>query len=496
MPQRVDFRTLVGSLNYDSDYFTRGLTPDTQRFGVETGFHVYGELHLTLNLTAATDTSDAGKLLRVLQEYTSIAEACAPLAGAELLEVQGERIHLLIPAPAVTRDSVNLLLRFSVAFANTVYTRIQRIAGADFRGFKMAADHGTAVLVLSGTQANASIVSLGSCANAPAKQLRSAESGTLRLRTEHYRAFTQTGEWREWMNIPVRAAKGVTVPVAAEDLMENFSSASEAELKDKFINPPAVRFANRDYFQEALKRDISEALKTQGFGFRADLDGFSKQVAAAKTDAEILSLVSRFMQILSYPDHFASQLNHPIIKLPWAGDCANLIIFPNGHKYEDSREFLPVRAAGEWHTQMSGHDSSKTAWAKHINGAQWAVGVAGGDDKECSNGFILVAPLKGRKRNFLVAAGWGVGRSLDAQECDGVQGGDTVVHEIDHRDLASSHKVTFARLKGSSLFWVSHGLTNDKVRSSGAASLAANPSAQVSGTTRPVPAPKPWSRYA
>jgi hypothetical protein len=495
MPQKVDFRTLVGSLNYDSEYFSKGFTPDTQRFAVETGFHVYGELHLTLKLTAASDTEDAAKLLRILQEYTSIAEACAPLAGAELLEVQGERIHLLIPAAAVTRESVNALLRFSVAFTNTVYTRIHRLAGDDFRGFKMAADHGKAVLVASGSQANASVVSLGSCANAPAKQLRATDAGTIRLRTEHYKAFEQTGEWREWTNVPVKAAKGVTVPVVADDLVQNFSAASETELKDKFLDPVAVKFATREYLQEALKRDLAEPLKMQGFGFRADLDGFSKQVAAAKTDADILNLVARFIQIMNYPDYFGARLKHPIIKLPWAGDCANLIVLPNGHNYEDSREFLPVRAASEWHTQMSGHDDSRVAWTKHINGAQWSVGVAGGDDEQCSNGFVLVASLKGRRRNFLVAAGWGVGRSLDAQEADGVQGGDTVVHDVDHQALASSHKAAFDRLKGSSLFWVSHGLTNDKVRSSGAASLATNATIQVSGVTQSIPAPRPWSYY-
>src|ERR1017187_4204614 len=104
MPQQVNFRTLVDAVNRNSVFWSAAPTLATQPFAVETGFHVYGELNLTLKLTAATDTKDAARLLRVLTEYVAIAETCAALVGAELLEVQGERIHLLLPFPQVTRD--------------------------------------------------------------------------------------------------------------------------------------------------------------------------------------------------------------------------------------------------------------------------------------------------------------------------------------------------------------------------------------------------------
>jgi hypothetical protein len=448
-----------------------------------------------LRLTAATDTKDAAKLLRILQEYVTIAETCAALVGAELLEVQGERIHLLFPSPHVTKDAVQALLRFCVAFTNTVYTRIHKLAGDGFLGFKMSADHGKVVLLISGTQASASIISLGVCANAPAKQLRSADAGTLRMRSEHYKMLKPSDEWREWANVVVKTDKGVVMPVAAEDLMENFSSASETQLKNAFADEPSVKFGNREYLQEALKTQISESFKAQGFGFRADLDGFSKQVSAAKTDAEILELVTRFTKILAYPDYFATRLGKPVIKLPWAGDCANLVVLPNGENYGDAREYLPVRAASEWHTQMSGHDSSRTAWATYLKESKWSVGVAGGDDDQCSNGYVLVAPLKGKRRDFLVAAGWGIGRSLDAQEQDGVQGGDTVLHEIDYAALASTHQTDFSKLKANNTFWVSNGLTNDKIRKAGASVLAPKSVVSVAGITPAIPAPRPWSKY-
>jgi len=118
MPQRVNFRALLESASRDSDHWIKSASIETKPFAVETGFHIYGELNLTLKLTAATDTKDAAKLLRVLQEYVAIAETCAAIVDAELLEIQGERIHLLFPAPHVTKASVDALLQFCVAFVN------------------------------------------------------------------------------------------------------------------------------------------------------------------------------------------------------------------------------------------------------------------------------------------------------------------------------------------------------------------------------------------
>jgi hypothetical protein len=393
----------------------------------------------------------------------------------------------------VSQESVKALLRFSMAFTKTVYQRIGKLAGDDFLGFKMAADHGVAIIISTGSQSNSSLVSLSPAANAPAKQLRFAEAGTLRIRTTHYKTFSQAGGSSDWINILVKTGPSVPV-VAAEDLMEQFASATEKELQDRTTQGFSVKFANREHLSEALKSTIGEPLKIQGFGFRADLDGFSKQVEAAfaKGGSEITKLVTRFCYMMQYLDSFQQRLGHAI-KLPWAGDCANLVILPNGYGYEDSREFLPVRVASEWHSQMSGQDISKVSWSTHANGAQWSIGVAGGDDDECSNGYILVAPLKGRRRDFLVATGWGVGRSLDAQEADGVLGGDTILHEIDHKALASTHKVDFSRLNGSSIFWVSNGLTKEKVRSSGASTLAPKTSITVPGIKSvTVPPPKPW----
>src|SRR5437899_9953594 len=118
MATKVQLNSLLESVG-------RGLDPSTKtgRFGTNpftdvVGYHVYGELNLKLKLTAAEETADAEKLIKILQEYTAIGEACADESQATLLEVHGERIHFLLPRPVVDANSVVEVLRFSTAFMN------------------------------------------------------------------------------------------------------------------------------------------------------------------------------------------------------------------------------------------------------------------------------------------------------------------------------------------------------------------------------------------
>lgn len=492
MPNSVNIQKLV-------ELIGRGVSPAfrTEQLGLGpfadvTGYHVYGELNLTLNLTAATDTSDAQRLLKVLQEYTLIAEACAAEASAVLLEVQGERIHLLIPAASVDANSVADVLRFAVAFTREVYDRISKSAGADFRGFKMAVDHGRAIMVASGGQANGSIVSLGPCANAPAKQLkRHGTAAHLRMRSKHYAHCLPPPSASEWIDVPVLNPIAAVAALASAELGARFSARSKSYIEESLQSTPSVLFANADYLNSFQGGYVGQAIKVQGFAIRADLDGFSKQVEAAfnSGNAAIANLVQRFLNIMQYPAQFRARIGKTI-DLPWAGDCANLIVLPNGVSYADAREYLPVKAASEWHAQRAGVDSTNRKWSEQVGLAKWAVGVAGGDDKEGSDGYILVAPLAGRSRDFLVAAGWGVGRSLDAQESDGVAGDDTVIHQIDYAVLDTPHRSSFKKL--DSIFWISHGLTVASLRSGGAASLASQAPIFVPNIVKPVPVARPW----
>jgi len=491
MATKVELKTLLESVE-------RGITPiirasrfETEPFTDTTAFHIYGELNLTLRLTAASDAQDAQRLLRILQEYTLIAEACAAEASAVLLEVQGERVHLLLPSAAPNATSVSDLVRFAIAFTNTVYSRIGKSAGEAFQGFKMAADHGRAILVAS-AQPSGSVVSLGPCANAPAKELkRNGVAAHLRMRSEHYAHIAQPQNSKEWIDVPVLHPAASIAYLVSIDLNERFSATSSQFLREGFTGVPEVQFADAQFLSGFAGGSVLQPIKVQGFPLRADLDGFSKQVEAAfnSGNTAIAALTQRFLRIMQYPDQFRARVGKTI-NLPWAGDCATVVVLPNGASYDDAREYLPVKAASEWHNQKTLADLNEQKWSQHIGEAKWAVGVAGGDDQEGSSGYVLIAPLAGRNRDFLVGAGWGIGRSLDAQESDGVAGDDTVIHTVDYGALDSAHKTSFREL--NSLFWISRGLTVGSLRSRGIQSLVPDRPIVVPNIAKPVPQPKPW----
>lgn len=495
MPTKVELKQLIESVD-------RGIlsTDREARFGFmpysdTVGFHIYGEMNLTLKLTAAKETADAEKLLKILQEYTMIAEGCASVSSAVLLEVQGERIHLLLPSAAPDENSVSELLRFCMAFTNSVYSRIQKLAGNEFRGFKMAADHGRAILVASGAQANGSIISLGPAANAPAKEMiRNGKAEHLRMRAKHLAQVATTDVKTEWVDVKVHNPSAELIKYVSSDLNQRFSDATTAFMNEIANRPVQVAFADTAYLNALGTSPISKAIKVQGFKLRADLDGFSKQVlvAFANGEAGIAALLNRFALIMNYPREFKARIGRTI-DLPWAGDCANLVILPENGDYHDAREYLPVKAAGEWHKQKAGIDSAKRKWMDHLGDAKWAIGIAGGDDEEGSDGYILIAPLTGRNRDFLVAAGWSVGRSLDAQESDGVAGDDTVVHDIDYAALSTSHSASFSTL--NSQFWISHDVTPEKLRTSAIKTVAATSPIFVPQISKPIPQPRPFWQW-
>ena len=407
--------------------------------------------------------------------------------------MQGERIHLLLPAAAADRDSVAELVRFSNALTNLVYNRISKSAGKEFRGFKMAADHGRAILVGSAGQSTGSIVSLGPAANAPAKELkRDGEAEHLRIRTRHYSLLGGRTGTGEWVNLQVRTPSQDMAHLASQALLDSFANRSAEYLDEPVQTPLTVGFADAPFLETFSGGYVDRAMKIQGFSLRADLDGFSKEVEAAfrNGNAGIANLVTRFSTIMRYPDEFRKRVGKTV-DLPWAGDCATVIVLPNGAGYEDAQEYLPVKAAGEWHSQRGSQNANKRNWAEYVGDAKWAVGIAGGDADEGANGYILVAPIRGRHRDFMVAAGWGIGRSLDAQESDGVRGNDTVIPETDYTSLASTHRPSFRKL--NSTFWVSHQLTADSVRNTGAEQLASTTPVYVPNIQTSVPQPRPWS---
>src|SRR5947207_1524721 len=177
-------------------------------FAFSRGFHVYGDLRINLALSAAEDDSTARRFLHILESYTTIASECAKNTGAEILEVQGERLHVLIQGDALSDQIFRQLFAFSTALTTAVSETIAPAAGEHWGGFSMAADFGPAVLVASDC-GGGSVVSLGNAANGPAKRLGRqpmVQSGRLALRRQIYRAIGEDTGNAEWLEINVLEA--------------------------------------------------------------------------------------------------------------------------------------------------------------------------------------------------------------------------------------------------------------------------------------------------
>lgn len=461
-------------------------------YAVVPGFHIYSDLVLNLRLSAAEDDKNSMRYLELLQDYAAVADACAQQVGADILEIQGERVHLLLPEESLTREAIGRLLAFSIAFTQTVYSRIEPKAGVHWKGFSLAVDFGPAVLLASNC-GGGSLVSLGKAANRPAKKLnRGVSTGHCAIRRDALKNFFTINGDGDWVEINVLDPKDGVAEFANSSLTEKMSSIAKGIVETRrTINN--IAFAKPQDIGDPATCKVTSPIRVRGIFLRCDLDGFSKQVDeafAAGQDA-IIELIQRFRAILNYPHQFIVGLNRPAIEFPWAGDCASLILAArNGEPVEDARKYLPVTAALNWHGQKEIEDNAKVRWAERLREAKWVIGIACGDKEEGSDGVILVANLEASGRTFRVAAGWSVKRALDAQETDGAKAEDTVLPNVDYSNLDTVYKKSFGTL--DSRFMKSPYQRLKEAAGDRRKGLAKAPSFSVPNVAKVVPAARPY----
>jgi hypothetical protein len=428
-------------------------------YAEDTGYHIYGELRLGLRLSAADDTRSAQQYLKVLEHYTLVAEVAAAIEGAHILEVQGERIHAFIPAQVDEKKSVDRAIRFCVAMTDQVYAQVAPSAGKSFDGFGMAAAHGRTVFVQYGSGPGMSIISLSPAANEPAKCLGTKPDGTRRIPAKHLaipadslrRAGHATKTSGRWEILPLDPLPQEIISTRDQALIERISTAIGQEARQLLTRPAiAFRAVDEAFLGQTSVLSSGQAIRISCLFLRADLSGFTKQVASAFASGPtaVLSLVQRFTKIMMHAERFSTNLAAPNhIRLPWAGDCANLgLVPPYGKPYADARENLPCDIPAQWHSHWR-LDSERALLGSETLVATWAVACAGGDEDDSGLPPVsLVAVLRGRTRGYLVAAGWSVGRTFDALDTPGVSGLDSVIPEEDWAALSTQRRSLFKTL--------------------------------------------------
>lgn len=464
-------------------------------FSLVTGFHVYGDLSLNLPLSAAEDDKNAIRFLNILQDYASIADVCASKVGAHLLEIHGERVHLLIPAENLSAESFKKLFAFCISFTKTVYEQIKPKAGDNWDGFAMAADHGPAVLLTSDC-GGGSMVSLGNAANRPAKRLGrtpAVKSGHCAIRRELLGRYLPVAEKTDWVEIDVLDPKDVYLTYADSNLSSSMQSLAKAALANRRAYD-RIAFADVALFNDPATSKVNAPTRVRGICLRADLDGFTKQVEKAFSEGPhaVLQLVTKFREIMKYPRQFTATMKRPCIEMPWAGDCSPLILMTRAaEKMSDVRKYLPATSATFWHEQQGLENAGKVKWGTYLGEAKWAVGVACGDEDEGSDGVILVANLETSGRKFRVAAGWSVRRARDAQEADLVKAEDTVIPKTDHENLDFIYQKPFR--EHDSRFMISTFKDLKSAQDDDQKALRRPPSVHVAGVSMGIPSAKPFS---
>lgn len=471
------------------------LTEGELSFADETGYHIYGELRLCLSLSASTDTTNAKKFLEIIQAYAAITTACASVIGAEILEVQGERLHILLPGEASGRN-VHSVLAFCSEWTRLLYEQVAPLAGKDWQGFASAVDQGRAILIKTGPQPNGSVVSLGSPANRPAKRLNRGitRAGYLSIPTELLDLVEAPKDRAAWQEVNMLEPPDYVKTGMSQSETNKLQEAATTSFERKALERLDVLYADKTVLKDILEKGVTTGLKVQGLYFRADLDGFTEEVREAFNDGEngIRELVERFVALMGYADQFSSKLDRQVIKLPWAGDCANMIILKmNTETFEIMKTDTAPLTAAEWHDQRKGFSIEERTWKELMGKAEWVVGIAGGDAEEGADGHLLVAPISAGRRTFLIAVGWGARRSLDAQSLDEAQPRDTIIPAVDYKALDSIYRKLFQPL--TSIFYRASKLSKERVR---AVAMSASEDNQEKVPQVNVIIPKPQPYYA
>ena len=439
---KVSFRELVSNLgSVRANKVESVYLPMAPRvFADVWGIHFYSDLRLELELSAPDHPLDAALYLRILQTYASIAEACGNSLGIEILEIQGERLHLLWEVAAPRPNEGLKLVDFSRAFHALASQRIAEEAPGYRFTLRFAADYGRALIIrAAGRDFSDSVISFGDAANRPAKRLvvplgrGGVPAGSLSV-TALAVGESSKGE-PKWLDIDV----------ASQAFLEKTRNDTFESAKAILAN---VEVSNQRLVKASIAPNPLNLVESprfrRGFMLRADLDGFSARVRSAFIDGDygMQKLVEEFSTLMDYPKAFSDKLPSSVqtIVFPWAGDCANL--FLTCEDYDSERGYLPNRLGLEWHT-LADQVRQGTAWRKSMAQAKWVVAMAGGDPSVERHGSILTANVAASGRLFYVGAGWSWRRSLDAEQSDGLTRDDTVVQVEDFSGLSKPYRDAF-----------------------------------------------------
>jgi len=315
------------------------------------GWHFYAYLDIPSYQEECGDAEGERAIAQLYHAYTRAADRVATVFNdhAELLEHQGSLLHfhLQFDAQAIARVEA-----FGHLLATFVADDVMSHSHSQLR-FSMAAEWGTCCIlrVPSVLQEDSSYsrVSLGPCANNPAKKLLGTDDvASWKLA---YRS-TETSPW-------------IYVDCKADDVSRNLIRNAEPVKHESFANCESVHTYAQDKVDPVEDIPYHSAERIPGYVFRADLDGFTRKVhdAFAKGDeAAASSMAEAFISFMEEVSEWQLRSRDAVrfITCPWAGDCCTMVVGmvdKNGNydmaEAKKQISTYPIKLVGQWNADLA-----------------------------------------------------------------------------------------------------------------------------------------------
>jgi hypothetical protein len=401
-----------------------------------TGYHIYCELRPVADFEAADD-DEAADYVAVVEDYVRMGEEAARTYGLALLELQGRVLHFFREGEA-NEANTNEVIDFAHEFTQSAYSELRDDMKDCWRGFATAFDHGQCILINEKSQHTTSTVSLGPCANRPAKRLFSpSPAGCVSAPSRLVRHLQNASG--EWIDLVLKDRK--QSPTKTQLLTEKFASLRQLVKKGDGSLTNFSAKAN----ENILNWTPDNPLRMVGAVVRCDLDGFTKLVEKAFIEGEqqVALVASGFRDVMVYAEMVAAA-HQPCLMLPWAGDCIAFLL----PEVSDPNQRIPrwLTFCMDWLAGEIHGSKSPLSTNPSMAGTKWGIGAARGD-----TGNLVVAPTVVQAQRFMIAAGWPYATARLAQES--ATANQVAIETEDHQRLVGAAKSMFDE-KNVDDYWV------------------------------------------
>lgn len=437
------------------------------------GFHFYSMLRPVKRIAEAKSKRAMEYAERVLKNYTQAASAASRYYGpsCRILEHQGWVIHFYL-----CTDKKDKVVDFAKLLTALVEGRVIENFDDVTLQFHMAAEYGRSLLIAvdsaTGEEAAKSCVSLGPCANDPAKKMgESTEKSSRPL----WIRMTDEGAWEVDDCQPDKGN--------VQQICENVMPTSARDFATaKLVDKTSVAVCRAQTLKGAVVDSVDGYL--EAYCFRSDMDGFTKAVKRAFQDVEnrsnsnaIIELANDFVSYMTAVNNWqVADAAINMLPYPWAGDCCNMLAWPNYGEdfgmvdFASSQKQFPVLVFNEWNGFVKGNESAfaklSRMWRNAHGQSKWVCCISGG--------VIYPFDVTTSDRKFRVMVGWPVGISHTGVNLEKNEPDSLVLHKDDLEPLEKMRKSRFKVCRGSNDYSyvtqsdLSKGKHEDAVRAAGA----------------------------